>query len=274
MEFLYGLSSYFLWTQKGLTNLPLVRGSSFLVSFEQLNGFYKYHVVTAAHVSCPVRYKQVYGVDGDQSPLNAIGERHISNKLLLTDKLGCVVPHSLTFKQHFMPNVDVSLLRLEREAKVEKYFQPLEVDTSPLRDGEEIVLYGMKAEEESGNPNDDGLKLIPLQYEAVCKAALVSLDYGTVFLGAVHELMDKEDEFIPSSMCGGPVVRKSNGKVVGVIVSRPTRTLPLQDRTKPINYSEPFLQVEDNAGVLDRWPLHVAFVPFTEFNGAMRRSES
>lgn len=271
-----GLSSYFLWTQKGLTNLPLVRGSGFIVPFSQVNGFFKFHIVTAAHVSCPVRYRQLYSSDASISALNAIGERHVSNRILIPQRHGPVKVESvpLRFQQHFMPNVDVSLLRVENEELILNNSLPvLEVDVTPLEDGEEIVLCGMECSEIPGNPNDDELSMIPRQLHAVCKAALVSVDYGTVLLG---ELIDppSDDFLLPVSMCGGPVLRKSNGKVVGVIVSRVTRGAVPQDMSRPMKHCDPFLDVSDNTDVLQRWPFHVAFVPFAEFEGAMRRSES
>lgn len=272
----FGLSSYFLWTQKGLTTLPLVRGSGFIVPFSQVNGFFKFHVVTAAHVSCPVRYRQLYSSDVSVSALNAIGERHVSNRILIPQPQSPLKLDSspLRFQQFFMPNVDVSLLRMENEEAVTKASLPVvEVDLTPLEDGEEIVLCGMDCSETPGNPNDDELSIAPRQFNAVCKAALVSVDYGTVLLG---EIVDPPsgDFSLPASMCGGPVLRRSNGKAVGVIVSRVNRSTAPQDISKPMKHYDPFLDVSDNTDVLQRWPFHVAFVPFAEFEGAMRRSES
>lgn len=298
----FGVSSYFLWTQKGLTTLPLVRGSGFVVPFRHVNGFYKYHVITAAHVSCPVRYPQLFSSDKDSNPLQAIGERHISNRLLLSkpsigppektkvSAFNVSPSYNLRFQQYFMPNSDVAILRIENE---ESFFQDypestVEVDLSPLEDGEEIVLCGVDAREATGNPNDDGLQLLPCQFSAVCKAALVSVDYGTVLLGEIKKLhkMDGErctvvncrDEVegsppFPSSLCGGPVLRKTNKKAVGVIVARVARHVPLKDLSKPSVIHEPFLNLSDNKEILDQWPLDVAFVPFTDFEGSMRRTE-
>lgn len=302
----FGVSSYFLWTQKGLTTLPLVRGSGFVVPFRQMNGFYKYHVITAAHVSCPVRYPQLFSSASDNNPLKAIGERHISNRILFSHAsessfstingpfspcLRHVSSHNLRFQQHFMPNVDVAALRIENE-EIFSHDYPksklLEVDLTPLQDGEEIVLCGMDAKEAAGNPNDDGLQLLPCELTAVCKAALISVDYGTVLLCEVpefHRANDREENLInlshqnsifaslPAGLCGGPVLRKSNQKAVGVIVARVTRYLPPKDLNKPLNIHEPFLDISDNKEILSQWPLDAAFVPFSEFEGSMRRTE-
>lgn len=299
----FGVSSYFLWTQKGLTTLPLVRGSGFVVPFRHVNGFYKYHIITAAHVSCPVRYPQLFSSDKDNNPLQAIGERHISNRLLVpkppiwppgqTNSSIFNVStssYNLRFQQYVMPNSDVAVLRIENEEKFFKHYpeSSVEVDLSPLEDGEEIVLCGVDAREATGNPNDDGLQLMPCQFSAVCKAALVAVDYGTVLLGEIKKVhkMDGEqctivnyrDEVegsppFPSSLCGGPVLRKTNKKVVGVIVARVARHVPPKDLSKPSIISEPFLNLSDNKEILDKWPLDVAFVPFADFEGSMRRTE-
>lgn len=283
-----GLSSYFLWTQKGFTQLPLVRGSGFVVPFRQLNGFHRLHVVTAAHVACPVKYPQLFSSDASSSGLKAIGQRHISTRLLEPRGPGCGAfrSHPLRFQQHFMPHVDVCVLRMEDEGAITAGVKeaggsgnpsvatPFEVDVSPLQDGEEIVLCGVECKEESGNPSDDGLCLTQVRYHAVCKVALVSVDYGTVFLGSLADHTDMGVNAFPSSLCGGPVVRKANGKAVGVIVARVTCGAPPVDASRPARVCDPFLDISDNKEVLERAPCHVAFVPFSEFEGAMRRSEA
>lgn len=302
----FGVSSYFLWTQKGLTTLPLVRGSGFVIPFRQVNGFYKYHVVTAAHVSCPVRYHQLFTSSVDNNPFKAIGERHISNRILLPHTVQSAsypevtnspsfVPslhsHNLRFQQYFMPNVDVAVLRIENEDVFSREHPEsalLEVDLTPLQNDEEIILCGMDVRESAGNPNDDGLQLVHCQFSAVCKVALVSVDYGTVLLCKVRDFHDIGDDdnnsvshphqnekfhSLPVGMCGGPVLRKSTKKAVGVIVARVMRHLPPKDLNKPPNIHEPFMEISDNKEILSQWPLDVAFVPFSEFEGSMRRTE-
>lgn len=259
------VSSYFLWTQKGLTTLPLVRGSAFCVDFTQLDGFYRHHIITAAHVSCPPRYRHLYTCDED-SALKLIGERHVTNKVLLPTQ-----SHELLFRQHFMPHVDVSSLRLKDESVLTATgISPLEVDPTPLEEGESIIIRGIDCKEAAGNPHDDDLTLKPEEFHGVCKAALVSIDYGTVFLGALRDGLDAP---LPISMCGGPVVRASNGKVVGVFVARVVRSLPPNDVKKPPKVFDPFLNLADH-DILNQWPLHFAFVPVTEFAAALLRSET
>eukprot|EP00796_Vickermania_ingenoplastis_P006501 gene6501-4683_t len=271
----FGVSSYFLWTQKGLTTLPLVRGSGFLVRFTQLNCFHTLHVVTAAHVSCPVRYEQLYSSQGKGGPLSSIGQRHINNRLLVPkgEEKGQFVAHPLRFDQHFMPNVDVSVLRLEKEKEAMESVTALEVDVQPVQCGDEVTFYGMDCQEAPANPNDDGMAMQLRRMDAVCRAAIVSVDYGTVLLASIQGAAAEQEANWPVSMCGGPVVRKASGKVVGVAVARVLGHAPPVNKARGVQ-CEPFLSVGDNAAVMKMWPLHLAFVPIADFSGAMRRSES
>ncbi|KAG5496126.1 hypothetical protein JKF63_02427 [Porcisia hertigi] len=300
---LFGLSSYFLWTQKGQTVLPLVRGSGFLMAFEQLNTFYSYHIISAAHVTCPVRHRRVYG---DTIGLKAIGERHISTRLLIPDTSTHKVSRSfdLEFRQQYMPNTDVASLRLSQEKQFKEVMQPsqgnstssesslqvINPDLDHIEEGDELILCGMQTEEERANPNDDGLKLTPTCLAATCKAALVSLDYGTVLLASIDGPAEETTTSsassnatfasapvtvppLPLSMCGGPVLRRSSGKCVGVIVARVMRNAPPRDPQSASLYHDPYLDISEHIALHAHWPLDVAFVPIGEFYGALRRSE-
>jgi hypothetical protein len=304
----FGLSSYFLWTQKGQTVLPLVRGSGFIMKFSQLNTFYSYHVISAAHVSCPVKYKPIYG---DTVGLKAIGERHISTRLLLPDAATNKVRHSfdLEFRQHYMPNVDVVSLRVKDEKGLKECFsaslqqkgnadvetaalQVVEPDLEPIEEGTELVLCGVNTEEERANPNDDGLTLSPMRLAATCKAALLSLDYGTVLLASIDGLLtgtkteastattsgSPQDAQVvvpplPLSMCGGPVLRKSSGKCVGVMVACVMKNAPPRDLSTGPVYQDPYLDISEHTALHAHWPLDVAFVPIGEFYDPLRRCE-
>ncbi|ORC88432.1 uncharacterized protein TM35_000173040 [Trypanosoma theileri] len=260
-----GVSSYFLWTQKGKTILPLVRGSGFLVSFQQLNSFYKYHLLSAAHVTCPVRYRQVYG---DTIGLRAIGERHISTRLL-SPKSNCSVGTSLEmeFSQTYFPNMDVSSLRCKSEKEIENSkFLPFELDLNPIKEGTELIFLGMESLEERGNPNDDGLRLREVQIKGECRVALVSLDYGTVVLASLESPLIL-------SMCGGPVIRKDNGSCVGVIVARVLKNAPPRDPNVGALYQDPWLDISQNESIHACGKVDVAFVPVREFYDSLRRCE-
>lgn len=298
---LVGVSSYFLWTQKGQTVLPLIRGSGFLCAFKQQATFYHHHVLTAAHVSCPPRFKTLYG---SSVAFRAIGERHVSARVLVpaarpaAGRLTAPVAHSLDleFKQEVMPNTDVASLRLagERPETLAEAgpLRPWELDLDGIEDGTELVYCGLESVEERANPNDDGLALRERRFEGRCKVALVSLDYGTVLIGSIDRDVSPtaasegaasgagEAEVdrsvvspLPLSLCGGPVLRKSTGKVVGVIVARTLRSPPPRDPNSGALYQDPFLDISENVSLHDRWPLDVAFVPVGEFYHAMRRSE-
>lgn len=288
MPSILGLSSYFLWTQKGLTNLPLVRGSCFLVAFKQQNTFYHHHIVTAAHVSCPVRYNHLYG---DTIALRAIGERHVTTRLLVPDRLSNAVKHRipLVFRQGILPNVDVATLRCKDERQLTSVgLTPLEMDMDPIEEGTELTFCGCDAEEERANPNDDGLRLTERRLSGTCKAALVSLDYGTVLLASIEKAGGDDEGAdsakphrdarrvaspLPLSLCGGPVLRKSSGKCVGVIVARVLKNAPPRDPNAGNLYQDPYLDVSENDSLHSKWPIDVAFAPVGEWYHAMRRSE-
>lgn len=295
----FGVSSYFLWTQKGQTVLPLVRGSGFLMAFRQLNAFYSYHVISAAHVSCPVRHKPIYG---DSIGLKAIGERHISTRLLLPDATTHKVAQSfdLNFRQSYLPNVDVASLRVTDEAALKTYvastqsgasaLSVVEPDLEPIEEGTELVLCGVHTQEERANPNDDGLTMLPMRLAATCKAALLSLDYGTVLLASIDGQAETASTAaaaaaagaspqypvvppLPLSMCGGPVLRKSSGKCVGVIVAQVMRAAPPRDVNAGALYQDPYLDISEHTALHSHLPLDVAFVPIGEFYDPLGRCE-
>ncbi|GET91398.1 hypothetical protein, conserved [Leishmania tarentolae] len=299
----FGVSSYFLWTHKGQTVLPLVRGSGFLMSFQQLNTFYRYHVVSAAHVTCPVKHRKLYG---GTIGLKAIGERHISTRLLIPDKASHKVQSSfdLEFRQEYMPNTDVASLRVSKEDEFRKAMlapqdsgtgttSPLQViqpDLDPIEEGDELILCGVCTEEERANPNDDGLMLTPMRLMATCKAALLSLDYGTVLLASIDGLAEEEAGEresgtaasasklvtvppLPLSMCGGPVLRRSSGRCVGVIAARVMKNAPPRDPNSASLYQDPYLDISEHISLHAHWPLDVAFVPIGEFYDPLRRCE-
>ncbi|KAH8613393.1 hypothetical protein ERJ75_000792100 [Trypanosoma vivax] len=260
-----GVSSYFLWTQKGNTVLPLVRGSGFLVAFQQLSSFYRYHVLSAAHVTCPVRYRQIYG---NTVGLRAIGERHISTRLLKPQGDGKIETSlDMEFAQNYLLNVDVASLRCKNEDQVEELgLKSLQADLNPIEEGTVLLFKGMEVSEERSNPNDDGLRLTEASLEGECKAAFVSLDYGTVVLATLQSPLHL-------SMCGGPVVRRDSGGCVGVIVARVLSNAPPRDPQVGALYQDPWLDVSENKTVCARGPVDVAFVPIREFYDSLRRCE-
>nr|CCC95913.1 unnamed protein product [Trypanosoma congolense IL3000] len=261
-----GVSSYFLWTQKGNTTLPLVRGSGFLVPFRQLGGFYRYHVLSAAHVTCPVRYRKLYG---NTVGLRAIGERHVTTRLLKPRADDGVVEASveMRFAQHYFLNVDVSSLRCKDESELHDLkLEAVELDLDPITEGTELIFRGVLALEEKSNPNDDGLRLSEASIDGECRAALVSVDYGTVILASLKSSLHL-------SMCGGPVIRKSTGGCVGVIVARAMRNAPPRDPHVGSLYEEPWLDVSCNENLRNCAGLDVAFVPVREFYDSLQRCE-
>lgn len=283
-----GLSSYFLWTQKGLTVLPLVRGSAFLLAFKQQHAFYRYHVVTASHVANPVRHRSLYG---DSIGLNAIGERHVSTRLLAPQKpdgptgggdRGVGYTIALEFTQHFMPNTDIAVLRCKNEQQVvEAGLAPLEVDPDPIEEGTTVMFCGVRSEEERANPNDDGLRMHPCTLSGTCKAALVSHEYGTVLLASMEGAANAKDgegtslanHPLPLSMCGGPVLRRSTGKCVGVTVARACKNAPPRDPHSQTLFQDPYLDISETTTLHHLAPLEVAFVPIGEFYQALKRTE-
>ncbi|AYU81616.1 hypothetical protein LdCL_320012500 [Leishmania donovani] len=299
---IFGVSSYFLWTQKGQTVLPLVRGSGFLMPFQHLNTFYSYHVMSAAHVTCPVKHRKLYG---DTIGLKAIGERHISTRLLIPDEATHKVQSSfeLEFRQEYMPNTDVASLRLCKEEQFKQAMLPpqnsgtgaasplqvIQPDLDRIEEGDELILCGVHTQEERANPNDDGLALNPMRLIATCKAALLSLDYGTVLLASIDGPAEEARESgsgsaasasrpvtvppLPLSMCGGPVLRRSSGRCVGVIAARVMKNAPPRDPQSTSLYQDPYLDISEHIALHALWPLDVAFVPVGEFYDPLRRCE-
>lgn len=249
--------------------------------FTRLNTFYRYHIVTAAHVSCPVKYRKLYG---DTVGLMAIGERHLSTRLLVPDASTGSVQQSvpLEFRQTYMPNVDVAALRMTREAEADFQtlldggLEPLEPDLDPIEEGTKLTICGVSTTEERANPNDDGLKMTPLRLQGTCRAALVSVDYGTVILSSIDEgdpATPPRASPFPLSMCGGPVLRQSSGKCVGVAVARVLRSPPPRDPHSGALYQDPYLDISGQDDLSSQESLDMAFVPIGEFYSPLCRSE-
>ena len=269
-----GISSYFLWTEKGKTILPLVRASSFVLDFDNLSAFNKRHLITAAHAAIPTRFRNIY----NNKRLEHLGERHIYGKALLPQFLSG--PGEVAGREHFVtqaamlrssppvfPHVDVCSMRLQNESVGDAWnLRGFEIDQEPLQAGDEVVYVGFRAEEEKANPNDDELQLVPEELRGVCHAAYLSMDYGMVMLGTCQSSL-------PLSMCGGPVLRKSTMKVVGVTVAQVRSAAPPHDPRTELIYTDPWLDISAQEKLCSIPNLEVAFVPIGEFYHAMRKSE-
>jgi hypothetical protein len=277
-RFAVGVSSYFLWTIKGATVMPLVRGSGFLIRNEGVRIFHKYHVITAGHVACPVQFPRVFG--GSSPGLRAIGERHISTGLLVPrQRSGSSKPSEYpnTFPQTRFLNMDVAALHLKNEDAIlgevrEAGVSPLEVDLDVLLQGEELEFHGVCSDETTVNPSDEDIQVRHCSISGVSHSAVVTHDYGTVTTAQLESELDP-------TMCGGPVVRKSNGKCVGVIVARvgPLKeepsTPPSQDAATLVR--KPWLDLSSTEGFMQHRDAHVraAFVPLRDFLPRLRDIE-
>ena len=276
-----GVSSYFLWTEKGMTIMPLVRGSGFCVAFDLASGFHKYHVLTAAHIVNPIRYRQIFG---NSEGLNAIGERHLYARALVsppyspeTDvrnlrrlveerKSNITATIFLEGKKNYFPNCDVASLRCKNEAALASSdTRPFEVDHQPIQQGDDLVYLGVEAMEDKRNPHDNGLVLCQRRIEGKSEAAVLTEDYGPAVVGTA-------EEELPLSMCGGPVIRKSTGKCIGVIVAQ-VRTSPPPAVTPKPPVVDPWLDVSNSDDLRQITNLRAAFVPFAEFYKKMRQTE-
>jgi hypothetical protein len=261
----FGVSSYFLWTVKGATVMPLVRGSGFLIRSTS-HTFHKYHVVTAGHVACPVQFPRVFG--GRSPGLRAIGERHISTGLLcptLTKGPSAPVTFPALFLQRRFLNVDVAILHLKDEDRAIETISrvgiaPLDVDLEPLHLGEELTFCGVTSTENTANASDDNVLVEYQSIDGISHSEVVTNDYGTVIVA-------KGDQSIDPTMCGGPVLRKSNGKCVGVIVARIGGDVrpdapPTPEASTLIQ--KPFLDLSTTQD-LEHVSLRVAFISIRDF---------
>ncbi|CUI15490.1 trypsin peptidase, putative [Bodo saltans] len=268
----FGVSSYFLWTVKGATVMPLVRGSGFMIHSASRT-FHKYHIVTAGHVACPVQFPRVFG---DRSPgLRAIGERHISTGLLCPSGAGSSTPVTFPtlFPQRRFINADAAILHLKNEDQAFSTIShlgitPVDVDLQPLQFGEELTFCGVTSTEHSANASDDNVHVEYHSINGVSHSEVGTLDYGTVIAA-------QADRDIDPTMCGGPVLRKSNGKCVGVIVARigsatVSDSPPTPDASLLIH--KPALDLS-NTPNLEKASLRVAFISINDFLPTYRATE-
>ena len=294
---LVGVSSYGLVTKKGRTFIPFVRGTGFLASFTQTS-FYTRHVITADHVCRPQRYGKLYG---NGIELSKMRDRHVSCRLHGFAPNGnryLVMP--LEFKLHPCPRTDVCVLRIEREKEILQdmranglpELEPFEMDHEALAQDEPIEVRGLHMLNE--DTLADTVSMVPRVIEGKLAAKYVSEDFGTVLVAS-----GVSGGAVTPGMHGSPVLRKSNGKVIGVLIGGITRQ-PIAAEPAPRLLGTPPKEGEqhppDVVAELHEWRLRnmhaptvdissngdlmnavnddgFAFVPVGEFLSFMRRTE-
>jgi hypothetical protein len=213
----FGITNYLLVTQKGRTYIPFVRGTGFLVDFES-HGFFTKHVITAGHVAVPLRYSAIYG----RPPLfSRIGERHLTPKILLFDHQGqrrAVLP--LEPKIHELKGTCITSLRVkgERELFPRMYEDgvpvPVAYDlddpTTEIGEGEELVIQGLSLDRDQ-DPSDVA-EMKPIVVQAKARLSFLSELFGATVIASTGNVR------ISPGMSGSPVLRKSNGKCVGMLI--------------------------------------------------------
>eukprot|EP00744_Colponema_vietnamica_P025396 GILI01037314.1.p1 GENE.GILI01037314.1~~GILI01037314.1.p1 ORF type:complete len:292 (-),score=41.32 GILI01037314.1:56-931(-) len=283
------LSSYFLWTQKGQTRLPLARGSCYIIDYDLRASFYTKHIITAAHVALPVRFPNCYG-NGDL--FKGLGERHITAKILLgaperqdEKRPGRVVGDlNCNYKIDVFPTTDVAKLTLMQESSIaqcpeyyQHLFEGLKPDLTPIQPGEELIVAGYSMAEESGAPHDGFLAMRPVSYQAISVAAIQTNDFGTVVVCSTNSA----DE-IPASISGGAVIRVKTGGVIGTVAARTAlESPPPIDAAQRVAvegrlaaHREPCVDISGFADLRAKVGPHgVAFTPINEFLNALRRLE-
>jgi hypothetical protein len=292
----FGVTSYALVTAKGKTFIPFVRGTGFSIAYRQTS-FYSQHILTAAHVAQPQRYAKLFGNPYD---IQHVRERHVSSKLHLFHPDGsryALLP--LDFKVHRAPRADVALLRIEREGPILTDMQskglpaivPFEIDTDGLTRDEPVVVKGLHMTSEQ--TLSDMITMVPQEAKGTLAAKYVSDDLGTVLIGNLTS------GALTPGMHGAPVLRESNGKLVGVLVGdvwRQPRTYdkpPKQlgtltedkDKSPEVvnemnswrerNMHAPGVDISSNGDLLNQVPAAgFAFVPVGEFYTFLRQTES
>ena len=333
---IFGVTAYAMITRKGATHLPLVRGTGFLVRYS-IVAFYNHHVVTAAHLLKPTKYRELYG-----SPrvMESIGERHISHKLLrfTDDGFRAAALPLLPGGPTTFANMDVGVSRIEREMDIFPQMRrdglppipAFELDVSPIHNGELVTLLGMDLLKDEDVA--DTATMTPRAVEAVCRGRMTTDQFGPVVLVAGASSVPDNGTLSPQraqaaddgdggkvdpgplisgGMVGGPVIRKSNGKCVGILVAPCRRTRHLTDEkiwrdrleraSKPLPktvedaekgkidvqsmakdffeanrqlLTDPYLDISSNTALLNAvaGPM-AAFVGAGEFEAALRRTE-
>lgn len=293
-------SSYFLWTQKGQTRLPLARGSCYIIDYDLKSSFFTKHIITAAHVALPIRFPNCYG---NADLFKGLGERHITSKVLLgaakrdvpeagdkqkgdsSQRAGRVVGDlNCNYKVDVFPTTNVAKLTLMQETSINqcpKYFQSLfeglTPDLNPIELGEELFVAGYSMDEDSGAPNDGFLTMVPLSIHARSVAAIQTHDFGTVVVCST----DSSNE-IPASISGGAVIRKKTGGVIGTVAARTVLESPspisgsqrVMTEGRLVAHREPCVDISGFEALVSQvGPNGVAFTPIAEFYNKLRRLE-
>lgn len=269
-------TSMLLWTEKGKTFVPLVRGSSFLVKYD-VKGFFQFHVIAAAHCATPARFQKLWP---RFTNMEHVRERNTFQRLLLPNGVDGRIAHEVDLRPRFkvIPGFDVALLNMVREEHVAEAIAnkglpalvPFELDVNPIGEGEAVVLRGFDVEEETGDPSGFSLRMHAKELHGVTRAAITTnTGFGTVVLVELEEEM-------PQGMCGGPVLRKSNGKCIGVIAGKVSPEEPRTDfdlsKEKPV--VDPRIVIESLPKLCENPKLRAGFTPLREFYGSMRQHEA
>ena len=269
-----GISSYLLVARKGLVNVPFCRGSAFLLDYTLKNGFNALHVITAAHVAKPHRFAPLYG---SPKPFEQIGDRHVSCALLQYDDSGKRLNTiRLRFQTTEFKGKDVTELRIENERPLLKYYleelklpplMPFALDRKPLSLDDEVIFCGMHVEDD--HCVEDECRMTPRRVRGVCKAAFEVEPFGTMLLASCEQP-------ITPGMSGGPVLRASDGTVLGITVAKIQKEPPNEAMRIDPNYQklDPVVDCHRKPESFKDIPHEgAAFIPIGEFFNHMRETE-
>jgi hypothetical protein len=213
----FGVTNYLLVTQKGRTYIPFVRGSGFFVDFVQ-HGFHTRHVLTCGHIATPLRYPQMFG----RPPLfSRIGERHLTPKALLFDPHGTrramlPVEYNInTLKGTCVASMRIKnerdlFLQMERDGLgVPRSFE-LDLENPTVGENEEVVFHGLKLDRDEEAA--DVAEMTPMIVPGKAK-----LNFLSELLGSTV-IVSTGTKQVSAGMSGCPVIRRSNGKCVGMLI--------------------------------------------------------
>lgn len=233
----FGVTNYLLVTQKGRTYIPFVRGTGFLVDYST-HSFHSKHVLTAAHVAAPLRFPSAFG---NPPVFQRLGERHLTPKIILfsqaTGQRRAILP--LEFQVNVMRGTSVAALRIKGERELFERMQndgvqgpaPFQLDDAQqpqqlpgagsgiggldVADGEELLLRGLELERDEDGADTAEMKAVTILARA--RLSYISKSFGPAVIVSTGK------KKVTGGMSGCPVIRKSNGKCVGVLVA-PVKT--------------------------------------------------
>eukprot|EP00274_Cyanoptyche_gloeocystis_P005107 CAMPEP_0196654578 /NCGR_PEP_ID=MMETSP1086-20130531/4306_1 /TAXON_ID=77921 /ORGANISM="Cyanoptyche gloeocystis , Strain SAG4.97" /LENGTH=260 /DNA_ID=CAMNT_0041986429 /DNA_START=129 /DNA_END=911 /DNA_ORIENTATION=- len=212
----YGLASFFRVPEQGMQEFDVLsRSSGFLVQ-ARAGLQYDYHFLGTAHVTHPFLFPDFY-TPQEYPWLQFVNERHTLNKLQIREDSGGLLAEFTLQRKSYVHagGLDLVILHMADEHEFLKVTKELEVPVNVLQ-----------FSPEDSPPDEDvsihGHRLTTL--ESGQEVLIPFISSGKVNVVFPDRGFAKTPTLLEMGMCGGPLTRQKDGKVIGMLEAAVTST--------------------------------------------------